>query len=345
MDSHARYLVTLAATALALTLAMAGVVRVGLLSGALSPAQHVLLAERKTRLAAGPTPVVLFVGDSTLGYAVSPGIFEAETGLSAGNAALTGLFGYAGSLNMLRIAERGGPLDIVVLLHATDMLSRPPARIGGPLSDPERGPLDEARMTLAAFSFANLRAILRGVLRPQPAPALVDGFIPQGSPGFRERPEAVAPRQVDPEKLAELRAVGDFCAARGLRCLYVHGPFWDEACALSDGFLRAADAAIREAGLTLAGGPLCLPRAMLGDTPDHVRPDLTPEITRRYAALLGPHLSRPAAIRPRRRRRARRGRAGRAPGLPPRGSARPPRATEDRSGSRRRRLLWPASGG
>jgi hypothetical protein len=290
-----RYLSVALGVAAALAALAAVAAYAGVAGGALSPDQTALVNQRLGKIAAmraDAPPDVVFVGDSSLGYAISEDAFETATGLSAANLALTGLFGYAGPLNMIRRVRAEVPATRFVVMHSVDMLTREPTRLGGPLTDPAPGLAERLAMLRGGFTVANIGLILRNAALGGRVPAFVADYVPQGGGPFRETAASAAPGRVNPAKLDELRALGAHCAREGLLCVYAHGPFWDEACALGAAFFADAAREIEAAGFVLAPGtPLCLSRAELGNTPDHVRPDLTPAVTARYAAILAPLLA------------------------------------------------------
>ena len=96
---------------------------------------------------------------------------------------------------------------------------------------------------------------------------------------------------VDPRTFAEL------CRRSGTECVWAYGPIYDAYCTQAADYVAKVEAGLVATGLPIvAGTPLCIPEAELGDTVDHVRPDLKDTYTRRYFELLQPYIDRSAAI-------------------------------------------------
>ena len=72
----------------------------------------------------GKSAKIAFVGDSSLGNSINAADFEKLSGRPSINVALTGLFGYGGSLNMIKRAAASKSIDTVVLMHTLDMMNR-----------------------------------------------------------------------------------------------------------------------------------------------------------------------------------------------------------------------------
>ena len=66
----------------------------------------------------------LFIGDSSLGNAISVDHWQKITGHQATNLALTGVMGYAGSLVMLENALKYAPVKNVIIMQTPDMMTR-----------------------------------------------------------------------------------------------------------------------------------------------------------------------------------------------------------------------------
>jgi hypothetical protein len=90
---------------------------------AISVPDRVLLAHQISKFE-HPTATTLFLGDSSLGNAISAARWAELSGHSAANLALTGVYGYAGSYNFLRRALQRGRPDNVVIMHTADMPTR-----------------------------------------------------------------------------------------------------------------------------------------------------------------------------------------------------------------------------
>jgi hypothetical protein len=73
----------------------------------------------------------IIVGDSAAGNAIQADLFSKITGKSTIHVALTGSYGFVGSLNMVKQARRVHPeIQNVIIVHTLDMWFRPFSRQG-----------------------------------------------------------------------------------------------------------------------------------------------------------------------------------------------------------------------
>lgn len=229
---------------------------------------------------------VLLLGDSTLGNTVEAAGWERASGRPVLSLALTGSFGYAGSLNMLRRALRRVEPRLVVLMHTIETPGRSIEWDGLVYTAEELGDLAEAPPWTVVSGLANLdlvREMLHAWLAgDQPAPArLVERDYEPQQP---RRPDGIRPgvqgRRLTADDLREgrmelLDRVGALCREHGVPCLYAHGPYVEPFCSQNRRFLEAANRRIEQAGLHLVSEtPVCMPRPEVGDSEDHVAPRL-----------------------------------------------------------------------
>lgn len=251
----------------------------------------------------------LFIGDSSLGNAISATVWEEAGGGPARNLALVGYFGYSGGLEMARRALAAGRPDRIVFTYNM-MLPQQPERFerlgslltaGSPVSG---GALSPASARAAGEAFLNwkiLRRNLRGIVNhyrgraDRTGPPLADDFIRQDGPADVAGRRAHAagsdyrPLALSPASLEVLQQMGALCQAAAVDCLFLHGPVFEAYCENAAGYFDYLNARIKAAGLTLAAPrPICFPAEDMGDTENHVRPDLKAGYTRRYLELLGP---------------------------------------------------------
>lgn len=235
---------------------------------------------------------VVFLGDSSLGNSISASHLTRVHGLTAANLALTGAYGFAGDLNMLRRVLRRMKPRLVVLMHTPHALERPASHRGLVFSAEEFADLAEAPAVAIVGAFLDIGTplnVLAGTFARSARhnSRIQDDYVQQGARIDPPGPEGERGRaQVDPSNLRYLSALGQLCQDQGLRCIYLHGPYASPACEEKIERLQAIDAAIREAGLLPAGGPLCIPPRDLGDAPDHVAPEAKVRFTDAYLRLL-----------------------------------------------------------
>ena len=248
-----------------------------------------VLRFQEARLAAAPPFDTVLIGDSSLGNAIDEEVFGQATGTRAVNLALTGRFAYAGSYNMLRRALERGPVRNVVLFHTTDIMSGPFGYDAYVLSAPDAdlGPFEPRVRWEMVKAFAS-QTLDHQVLRRRYIPVFEGDYIRQGTeaaPFYHSPP----PR---PEHVYFLRQIVRLCRERRLNCLYVVGPLGAPKVVKNRGMIADTSALVRQSGVTMVNDwPMVMPVEDVGDSADHVKPALKAAYTRRYAALIAPHLA------------------------------------------------------
>ena len=249
----------------------------------------------------------LFVGDSSLGALLDVDAWSQLRGKPGQHLALTGSYGYAGSLNMLRHRLVGGRPRNVVIFHAVDMMTRQPAFLGYLQTLPEAAEIRDVPLLariVDQFEFYFSRDIFVGTLRGvwHKLNGRTNNYLGKdyiriknvvGAPDQIGSGEHVvfSPAEIDPQKTLFLKHLAALCRAEHVNCIYAHGPIYEQICETSQAYLQDVSALIESAGLdVLPGTPVCVPRGELADTIDHVRQDLKTRYTRRYHDLLRPYL-------------------------------------------------------
>lgn len=269
-------------------------------------AHETLLAHQLGKIGAGLAPDIIFVGDSSLGNAISASAWSDLSSSRALNLALTGSFGYEGSYNMIRRVIAWQPPRRVVVMQSADMLQRDPSPEAYFLTAP--GLLSPLvvfwRFTLGArqvedaitFAASYVRGRLRGA-PPSVAPAtgqIVNDYIKQG-PRLTSNPNAEiwSERSVRSDKAYYLGLIAKLCTEHGIDCIYAHGPLMEPNCSLSTAYFSQAARIIAAKGIRLAQvGPICFSEREVGDSIDHVHPDFKLAYTRKYYDLIAPQFRR-----------------------------------------------------
>jgi len=247
----------------------------------------------------------VFVGDSSLGNAIDTETFDRLTGRRSANLALTGLFGYAGSYNMIRRAVEKEPgLRTVVVVQAADMMSRADDLRGYVLSTPRvldadlpaalRWPVARAwigeLLDWQTLKTAIRAPVLRLLSRPVRDIVIENDYVKQASSRAPFGPVLRA-EDVVPGKLDFLQRIAELCRVQNLTCVYAHGPLAAELLDRSHGFFQAADRLIESTGLPLAAPePVPLADSQIGDTQNHAAPGEKAAMTAVYAAMLRPFI-------------------------------------------------------
>jgi hypothetical protein len=120
------------------------------------------------------------------------------------------------------------------------------------------------------------------------SPAIVNDYLeqrrrPNQHATVVENAKPLLPEMVADSQIEYLVRIARLCRNSGLVCIYAHGPIFDDYCRQARAYIERLDARIRTAGLqVLPGTPVCLKQDEIGDSLDHVRPDLKQVYTRRY---------------------------------------------------------------
>ncbi len=245
----------------------------------------------------------VFVGDSSLGNAIDARLWSELAGETTLNLALTGAYGYAGSLNMVRQTLRLHRPRAVVVMQGADSMLRPISHLGY-ISTAETGiPLGDVPPWELVKAFLNadmLMSVFRQLFKDLAGlrPNRIDNdYVRQGArPADIDRIRAAlgsrySAASLNPRKTFYLRRIADICVAEGLNCVYAHGPVLEVYCKTSKDYFLMVNALIRDAGLAVAEGtPMCVPAAELGDANDHIRQEFKHRYTRRYFEVLAPYL-------------------------------------------------------
>ncbi len=245
---------------------------------------------------------VLLVGDSTLGYSIDAKQWSKDLDRSVVSVALTGIYGFGGSLNMIKRAARDHAISTAVIMHTPQLAVRPPGHEGYLYTAPDiaavlamptaalwealRSMVPEAlRLTVLQHVFA------RDVFGPTTFPS---DYIAQG-PSLSSKPEPepspLSGDQFDPGNFDYLRQIAETCRASHIRCIYLHGPLTNAICRNSERYFTQLTALIMQAGLEIVPQPNCMPWQDTGDALDHLIAGKKADYSRHYLNLIRPLLS------------------------------------------------------
>ena len=291
--SSRRYLIAVAASALLGTILLSGVSLAGLRYGLLDFAFNDLYRYQLAKLDSRKQIDVVFVGDSSLGNSIDAQYLSGRTGLPAINLALTGAYGYGGTLNMLRRAVAVFHPKVVVIVQTADMLTRGNAHEGfihTVLDANELLTVPPRDVLAVVANLDNIVSMLRRLVRSTGvlSNTFDNDYIRQSSPLDSHRSfGALDPASINPIQLEYIKRIAQYCRDAGTRCIYAHGPLVDRPCKHSEGYFREANAFLGKAGLSVvAGTPVCIPAEAIGDAPDHVAPTHKHQFTDLYLDLL-----------------------------------------------------------
>lgn len=242
----------------------------------------------------------VFVGDSSLGNAVDAVRFSKLTGTRAVNLALTGSYSHAGAYNLLKRLD-GRPVKNVVVMSTLDTMTRPASYSGylltlSGLADVRELSAEERLELVAAFydqilSVRKFKTALRSLLGFGRQQFFIEAdYIRQGDPVDPTRYPAPRTVRISKDRPRFLLRLRDYCAARGINLIYIHGPIYEGIGRDSAEYVAEVNRLVKEAGIKLVPELVLIARNQVGDSADHVAPPFKAQFTDRYVELLKPHL-------------------------------------------------------
>lgn len=233
----------------------------------------------------------LFIGDSSLGNAIDAELFEELSGKGTLNVALTGLYGYAGSYNMLKRTYSEHPeIKNVIIMQALDMQTRKLSMAGylrtiGSVSDFwELNIVDKKESILEVVPYLKSVSVV-GIPKKN---ILANDYIKQKSQPEKSQFQIdISSDEIKNDKNKFLQKIVDYCSKNNLNLIYAHGPIYEKTLLTSEAYVKAANKRIEETGvLLLQSTPLSISEDEIGDTSDHVHPDYRSKYTRKYYELI-----------------------------------------------------------
>jgi hypothetical protein len=191
---------------------------------------------------------------------------------------------------------------LIVVMQSIDVMRRPEAFAGFYFSAEPSQLLTTSPVHILElyFSLKTARRVVEQLWKTgiaKPADLFANDYIAQARDrgGFSPAAEVAAhpllPKMIAQSQLDYVKDIAQLCQAHGTACVYAHGPIYDDYCREAGRYREQLDAAIMATGLPIvAGTPVCIPDDEIGDTVDHVRPDLKQAFTRHYLDLLRPYL-------------------------------------------------------
>ncbi|MCR6630796.1 MAG: hypothetical protein NVV74_12515 [Magnetospirillum sp.] len=256
------------------------------------------------KLAFGPPIDVLLIGDSSLGNAIDARRWSTSTGSVVENVALTGAYGYAGSLQMLRRAVRHRRVLSAVIVQTPDMMTRAESHEGALFSAESFSDLAEVPLNSLVPWLLSKDIILNALRKPKSEEKNLwsniknNDYMPQGRlANFTDLDSLkFSQSSINNNKSVYLEKIFAFCNQNGIRCIYAHGPIVAPLCTESAEYYNTVNAAIRAVGFDLLEtNPPCLTTEQVGDQPDHVRPSFKSAISDHYQDLITRWLQTPSA--------------------------------------------------
>ncbi|MBF0380250.1 MAG: hypothetical protein HQL69_04480 [Magnetococcales bacterium] len=249
---------------------------------------------------------ILFLGDSSLGNAIDAKLFTEISNKKSINLSLSGSFGFAAPLNLLRRAIEKTQVKTVVLFYHGAHMTTGPAYM---------------QYLQSVYSFTNdfaeysIREVARLLFNPQMLSNIAQwwwrrakgekvyeidfshDYVPQlqrmnAEKTFKKYVDMpIAVEDFKPEKLFYLKRIAKLCKDENLRCIHVHGPIIKPRCDNSKPYFNLEHSKLKaEDGLTVITDLVCMPKSDLGDTIAHIHPGVKDKYTRIYYEKLKPFI-------------------------------------------------------
>jgi hypothetical protein len=268
-----------------------------------------LLRYQESKIGAASDVDTVFLGDSTIGYALDAHEFSAVSGRKTLNLALTGFnYGIGGAFALLtEVSKRAQPKNIVIAFtpqtfaFSIDKLKELP--IQGFVQTLRWYPWRMFRINQNVSSL--VEAMISSEIRDRKF--MADGlvFLRGGRtpvPDYFHKYDYLepSPRKLDLKTVefvnlgrasddydAFFRKTGEFCRDKGLNCLYMHGTLLDSVAAQNRPYLKDFSDRIERAGIkVIRESPVEIPSADIANTMNHVRSDLRRVYTRKIYEMI-----------------------------------------------------------
>ncbi|MBF0449951.1 MAG: hypothetical protein HQK75_04555 [Candidatus Magnetomorum sp.] len=239
----------------------------------------------------------IFIGDSSLGNAINANLFNSKTGLKSVNLALTGMYGYAGSYNMLKKAVRKNRIKNVIMIQTIETLTRSVSYDGylysmDSLSDFTELQGNEITSLLEAsinilFSFNNLKRVIFFYFNNSINTYTIEkDYIKQTIPIKQNINTPKIRIKVDNDKPSFLKKIVDYCNQNHINLIYLHGPYLGKIDEQSKTDINALNSFIKLTGAKLVETIPFLTTEQVGDQRDHVHPSYKDMITLFYCKTI-----------------------------------------------------------
>lgn len=261
-----------------------------------------LFRHQTEKLASGPPIDVLLIGDSSLGNAVDARRWSKSTGTVVENVALTGVYGYAGSLQMLRRAARHRGVLSAVIIQTPDMMMRSESHEGALFAAESLSDIAEVPVSSLIPWLLSKDIILNAMQEPKIKDRKLwdaiknSDYMPQDKKSDTAdiNSRTFSASKIKKERTLYLEKISAFCHQNGIRCIYAHGPAVAPLCTESAKYYRTVNTTIQAAGLDLLEtNPPCLTTGQVGDQLDHVHPSFKSMTSDHYQDLVTRWLQTP----------------------------------------------------
>lgn len=267
-----------------------------------------LYAYQLSKIAESEKIETIFVGDSSLGNSINAKLFTELSGQESFNISLTGLYGYAGSYNMIKKAITPVAKNII-LMQSLDTLTRDVAYDGylmtissfddlQELNHEERSRVFNSFFKLIS-SYANLKNIVKIKL------GLKSEGLEIKNDYIKQNEVITAVKQNDlkgfnpiikKEKVLFFKKIIAYCKVNDINLIHLHGPIKKKIGQLSGEYIHKVNHFLRDVQLQqnfdfeVIEDILFMDDVFVGDSNDHVQPEYKDLYTEKYFKLINKFL-------------------------------------------------------
>lgn len=293
-----KYVLAIVGTILLLYVLMGSFILVGLHYSWFNNQSQSILIYQKEKIKLLKQADILFFGDSSLGNAVDSEYFAKLSNQSTVNLALTGLYGFGGNVNLVRLSlDKVHPKTIIFIHHGLIMKTSQ-SHMGYMLS--LSGKYNDLTLSAVLPFVSNPKIFGTFVmwwwdkLLGKPTKQYVDreiDFISQRDHTDERRfgkaqSNPLRNGIIDQQNIYYLKKLIQICQKKKIRCIYSFGPVVEPYCNNSMSYFQSINNQIKVLGFLVDNDLLCMPLSDLGDTIHHVRPNMKKKYTRIFYTRL-----------------------------------------------------------
>ena len=244
----------------------------------------------------------VFIGDSSLGNSINAELYTELSGSKAINISLTGIYGYAGSYNMMKKVISQETKN-VVLMQTLDILKREVSYEGylmtlGNLDDVMELSYVERNKLLSSFfklvtSPGNLYKIMESYFKKKSLGEIIENdYVKQGDP-IKIGDHQGFSLKANKDKTYFLRKIIAYCKNNNLNLTYTHGPIHETIGRQSSEYINKINGYLTQLNnldtmphLTIITDTILIDDLHIGDNRDHVHPNYKNLYTEKYFRLI-----------------------------------------------------------
>lgn len=303
-----KYFITILVTVLVLCALNIALTKYNISEEKLMP-QDALYDYQIKKLKAANDIHTLFLGDSSLGNSINEKLWSELSGFETVNLALTAAYGYEGAYVMLNNVLGLGhkPKNLFIFYEPYQITNAPSYHAflqSNPVITKDGVPLFE-KLKLYWTMYFNKQSIFFNIKKLSFDRNVLKGEIEfennymKQQPSKRESGRFIentkytrTVNDINPRKFVYLKKIHEMCEKNSINCTYVIGPNVIHLCKKQGDLIEFQSQFIKESGFKIAENAiLCPPSEDMGDSPNHIQPEMINVYTKKYFELLREYLN------------------------------------------------------